>query len=101
MRMLRHIYNIDWEVEDHVTNDNIKEEAKIETIAIGIRWRHLQWYGHVRRKDREADIRMVAGMSIQGKRRKRGRPKKTLIDKVKDDMLKCGFSDEDVDDIIR
>jgi len=26
--MLQHIYNINW--EDHVTNDNIKEEAKIE-----------------------------------------------------------------------
>jgi len=26
------MYNINW--EDHVTNDNIKELAKIETIAI-------------------------------------------------------------------
>ena len=41
MRMLRHIYNIDW--EDHVTNDSIREEAKIEAIATGMRRRRLQW----------------------------------------------------------
>jgi len=28
MRMLWHIYNIEW--EDHVTNDNIREEPKIK-----------------------------------------------------------------------
>ena len=98
MRMLRHIYNVDW--EDHITNDSIREEAKIEAIAIGMRRRRLQWYGHVRRRDREEDIRMVAEMRIQGKR-KRGRPKKRWMDTVKDDMLRWGLSDEDVDDRIR
>jgi len=40
MRML-YIYNINW--EDHVTNDSIKEEAKIEAIAIDMKRRPLQW----------------------------------------------------------
>jgi len=71
MRMLRHIYIINW--EDHITNDNINEEAKIEAIAIGMRKRPLQWYGHVHRRDREEDIIMVAEMKIQ---RKKGEPKK-------------------------
>jgi len=62
MRMLRHIYNIDW--GDHVTHDNIREEAKKETITIGMRWRHLQRYGPVRKRDREEDTKMVAGMRI-------------------------------------
>ena len=43
---------------------------------------------------------MVAEMRIQGKR-KRGRPKKRWMDTVKDDMLRWGLSDEDVDDRIR
>jgi len=51
MRMLRHIYNINW--KDHVKNDNIKEEAKIEATAMDIKRRPLQWYGHVSRRDRE------------------------------------------------
>ena len=97
MRMLRHIYNIDW--EDHVTNDSIREEAKIAAIVISMR-RGLQLYGHVRRRDREEDIRMVAEMRIQGKR-KRGRPKKKWMDTVKDDMLRWGLPDEEYDDRIR
>jgi len=43
---------------------------------------------------------MVAEMKIQRKR-KRGRPKKRLMDAVKDGILKCGLSDKDVDDRIR
>jgi len=39
-------------------------------------------------------------MKIQRKR-KRGRPKKWLMDSVKDDILECGLSDEDADDRIR
>jgi len=98
MRMLRHIYNINW--EDHVTNDNIKKEAKIEAIAIGMRRRPLQWYGHVSRRNREEDILMVAEMKIQRKRKRKG-PKKRLMDKVKDGILKCGLSDKYVDGRIR
>jgi len=98
MRMLQHIYNIN--LEDHVTNDNIKKEAKIEAIAIGMRRRPLQWYGHVRRRDREKDIIMVAEMKIQRKRIRRG-PKKKLLNRVKDGILKCGLSGKDVDGRIR
>ena len=66
MRMLRHIHNIDW--EDHITNEHIREMAKIEGIAVSMRRRRLQWYGHVRRRDREEDKSMVTETSIQGKR---------------------------------
>jgi len=50
MRIFLHNYNMNW--EGHVTNDNIKEVAKIEAIAMDIRRIPLQWYGHVRRSDR-------------------------------------------------
>jgi len=96
MRMLRHIYNINW--EDYVTNDKIREEAKIAAIAIGMRRRPLQWYGNVRRRDRKEIIIMVTEIKIQ---RNRGRPKKKLMDTVKDEILKCVLSDEDVDNRIR
>jgi hypothetical protein len=56
------------------TNESIGEEAKI-AIAIGMRRRRLQWYGHVRRRDREEDIRKVAEMRIQGKEREGGKRK--------------------------
>jgi len=43
---------------------------------------------------------MVAEMKIQRKKSEEG-PKKRLMDTVKDDILKCGLSDKDVDDRIR
>jgi len=65
-----------------------------------MRRRLLQWYGHVHRRDREKDIIMVAKMKIQRKKN-RGRLKKRLMDTAKDGILKCGLSDENVDDRIR
>jgi len=65
-----------------------------------MRRRLLQWYGHVHRRDREEDIIMVAEMKIQ-RNKKRGRLKKRLMNTVKDDILKCGLPDEDVEDRIR
>lgn len=32
MRMLKHIYNIYW--EDHMSNDSIREDIKIEKIGL-------------------------------------------------------------------
>ena len=63
--------------------------AKLEAISVSTRRRRLQWFGHVRRRDREEDIRMVAEMSVQG-RGKRGRPKKRWHDTVQDDMGEMG-----------
>ena len=83
MRMMRHIHKIRW--EDHVTNDSIREMAKLEAISVSIRRRRLRWFGHVRRRDTEEDIRMVAEMRVQGSR-KIGRPKKRWYDAVQDDM---------------
>ena len=94
MRMMRHIHNIRW--EDHVTNDSIREMAKLEAISVSMRIRRLQWFGHVRRRDREEDIRMVVEMRVQG-RRKRGRPKKRWYDTVQDDMRRWGLEGEDTE----
>ena len=95
MRMLRYIHEIKW--EEHITNDEVREMAKQEAIAVGMRRRRLQWYGHVQRRDREEDIRMVAEMRVQGKR-KRGRPKKRWCDTLNDDMKRWGLQEDDTDD---
>jgi len=39
VRMMRHIQNIRW--EDHVTNDSIREMAKLEAISVSMRSRRL------------------------------------------------------------
>jgi hypothetical protein len=91
MRMLRHIHSIKW--EDHVTNDNIRQRANLEPIAVSMRKRRLQWYGHVRRRDKEDDIRSVAEMRVHGKR-KRGRPRQRWLDTIREDMKRWGLREE-------
>ena len=95
MRMMRHIHNICY--EDHISNEEIRERAKLEAISVSMRRRRLQWFGQVRRRDREEDIRMVAEMRVQGKR-KRGRPKRRWMDTIKDDMRRWGLEEEDTED---
>ena len=58
---------------EHRRNDEILEETKVEPIAMGLRRRRLEWFGHVKRKDETENIRAVAEMRMEGKR-PRGRP---------------------------
>ena len=44
-------------------------------MAVSLRRRQLQWDGHLRRRDRDEDTRMVYDKGIEG-RRKRGRTRK-------------------------
>ena len=71
--------------EDHVTDESLRDVAKIEWIAVNMRRRRLHLYVHVLRRDREEDMRMVAEMRVQG-RRQRGRPKIRWVDTVKEDI---------------
>ena len=55
--------------------------------------RRLKWYGHVMRREEHCVGRRAMVMKVQG-RRKRGRPKRIWLDKVKDDIKEKGLSAE-------
>ena len=57
----------------------------------------LKWYGHVIRREEHYVGRRAMVMPVQG-RRKRGRPKRRWLDKVKDDIKEKGLSADDVYD---
>ena len=57
----------------------------------------LKWYGHVMRREEHYVGRRTMVMKVQG-RRKRGRPKRRWLDKVKDGIKEKGLSDDDVYD---
>ena len=59
---------------EHQRNEEILEEAKVEPIAIVMRRRRLELFGHVKRRDDTENIRAVAEMKMEGKR-PRGRSK--------------------------
>ena len=59
--------------------------------------RRLKWYGNVMRREEHCVGRRAMVMKVQG-RRKRGRPKRRWLDKVKDDIKEKGLSADDVYD---
>ena len=59
--------------------------------------RRFKWYGHVMRREEHYVGRRAMVMKVQG-RRKRGRPKRRWLDKVKDDIIENGLSADDVYD---
>ena len=59
---------------EHLRNDDILEEAKVELLPIVMRRRRLEWFGHVKRRYKTENIRAVVELKMEGKR-PRGRPK--------------------------
>ena len=43
-------------------NEEILEEARVEPIAMVMRRRKLEWFGHVKRRDYTENIRAVVEM---------------------------------------
>ena len=66
-------------------------------ITKKVQERRLKWYGHVTRREEHYVGRKVMEMKVQG-RRKRGRPKRRWLYKVKDDIKEKGLSADDVYD---
>ena len=68
-------------------------------ITKKVQGRRLKWYGHVMRREEHYIYvgRRVMVMKVQG-RRKRGRPKRRWLDKVKDDINEKGLSADEVYD---
>ena len=70
---------------DKIRNERIRGEMKVGEIAKKLQERRLKWYGHVMRREEHYIGRRAMEMKVQG-RRKRGRPKRRWLDKVKDDI---------------
>ena len=83
---------------DKIRNERIRRETKVGEIAKKVPERRLRWYGHVMRIEEHCIGMMAMEMKVMG-RRKIGRPKRRLLDKVKDDIK--GLSADDVYDRAR
>ena len=66
-------------------NDDILEEARVVPIAMVMRRRRLEWFGHVKKRHETEHIRAIAEMKMERKR-PRGRPKLRWNDTVRRDL---------------
>ena len=66
-------------------------------IAKNVQERRFKWYGHVMRREEHYVGGRAMEMKVQG-RRKRGRPKRRWLVKVRDDIKEKGLSGEEMYD---
>ena len=95
MRMLRWMCGVT--KLDNIGNERISGTTKVGEITKKVQERRLKRYGHVMRREEHYVGRRAMVMKVQ-ERRKRGRPKRRWLDKVKDDIKVKGLSADDVYD---
>ena len=91
MRMLRGI--LGGSKRDHMRNEDIRRILHITPIDEAMRCGRLRWIGHVQRRDADNVTRIVTNLAIPGTRR-RGRPKKTWNQQLKDHMTAVGVTQD-------
>ncbi len=80
---------------DHMRNEEIRRILHLSPIEEVMRSGRLRWFGHVQRRDATNVTHRVMELAIPGTRR-RGRPKKTWHQQMKEDMAGVGVTQENV-----
>ena len=74
--------------------------CKLLQINDFLRRRRLGWYGHVRRREEGEALATIRDLIVEG-RRPRGRPRKSWLDNVQEDMRFLDITDEMARDRVR
>ena len=96
MQMIRWMCGIS--LKDRRTNEELRRLVGVEPITTFIRSGRLRWYGHVMRKSDEDWVKKCMKYRVEG-RRPVGRPRKTWLESVEEDMAELEIDKEDVHDI--
>ena len=92
MRMLRWMYGNTR--RDEVRNEDIRTKIGVASIEEKMRENCLRWFGHVRRRPTDAPVRRVKRIKLGQVKRAQGRPKKTWIEVIRQDIKAKDFSEE-------
>ena len=78
---------------DKIKNQEFREKLGVAPLSAKMRENRLRWFGHVQRKPIEAPVRRIETIIVEGKR-SRGRPKKTWVEQIKDDLSELHLSED-------
>jgi len=98
MRMLRWMCGVTR--KDKIRNDYIKGTVKVTEVSAKMQERRINWYGHVIRSEEGYIGNQVMEMHVDGRRR-RGRPKLSWRERLKEDLEDKGLRREDAMDRAR
>ena len=94
-RMLRYMAHVKW--EERVPSEEVRRRCGVEDVMELLRRRRLRWYGHVRRREEDHVLRRASEMEVDGAR-PRGRPKKTWITCVRENMREMNICEDTIHD---
>ena len=74
-------------------NEDIRTKIGIASIEEKMRENRLRWFGHVRRRPTDAPVRRVEHINLGQVKRAQGRPKKTWMEVIRQDIEAKGLSE--------
>ena len=80
-------------IKKHLSNEELRGRLGIDCVSDAVRCGRLRWFGHVERKGDEWVRKWMKHLNVEGNVG-RGRPRKTWLECVKDDMKKLGLRRE-------
>ena len=95
MRMIRWMSGVS--LMEMKRSSDLRERMDVEPIDSVMRRNRLRWYGHVERRIEDDWLKRCTTMEVPGKRL-RGRPRRTWMDVVNDDLRKMSLKREQVFD---
>ena len=95
MRMVRWMCGVS--LRERKTSSELRKMMGIEPVLDVVRRGRLRWMGHILRKDGNSWVRRVMDINVEG-RRVRGRPRKTWVNVVEEDMHMRGLQRKDAED---
>src|SRR5437899_398898 len=84
-------------LKDRRSSEKLRCGLGIEGVEEVVRRGRLRWFGHVERKEADDWVSKCRNLVVVGGVRK-GRPRKTWMECVKEDMDECGLKKEDAQD---
>ncbi|KAL6522376.1 hypothetical protein OROMI_031648 [Orobanche minor] len=91
MRMLR--WMCGHTKKDRLRNEVIREKVRVASIEDKMMENRLRWFGHVRRRPVDAPVRRLESWGTSNIVKGRGRPKKTWIKLIENDMRFLGIGE--------
>ncbi|KAL6553753.1 hypothetical protein OROMI_019426 [Orobanche minor] len=91
MRMLR--WMCGHTKKDRLRNEVIREKVRVASIEDKMMENRLRWFGHVRRRPVDAPVRRLESWGTSNIVKGRGRPKKTWIKLIENDMQFLGIGE--------
>ncbi|XP_070025393.1 uncharacterized protein [Nicotiana sylvestris] len=79
---------------DRIRNEVIRDKMTVTPMEEKIQEARLRWFGHVKRRSTDALVKRCERLALGGKRKGRGRPKKSSKEVIRRDMEQLELTDD-------